>query len=372
LPLNGYTSPMSRGPSVGACLGVLAVLAVASVAGAQQEPPEPLAVAYEAPDGCPSSDAFFREITARTTRARVARPGERARVMHVVVTRRGEEHVGRLWIEDAKASSTARSVSGKTCGEVVGALALVGALAVDPRASTAPVVVAAPDGADVAGGSGPASAEKAVPPAPAREAAATKRDGESARERDQPATSPPSTSPGSSRRSRVEVGAQAEMAVVAGVVPSGRIFGDLSVGPREGVFAPSVRLAFARSLEVDRSAAIGGATLRWTAATVDLCPVRLILARPLAFRPCAGAGAGVLEASGTGFAGAVSRSRPWVTLSALGRLVWEPLAWLDIDLEAGAIAPLFRESFFFAPSVAVYEAPVAAFLGRAGFGVRFP
>ena len=359
---------MSRGLNVGACL---AILAIPSLAGAQQEGPEPLAVSYEAPDGCPTSDAFFREITARTTRARVAQPSDRARVMHVVVAKRGEEHVGRLWIEDANASSTARSVSGKTCGEVVGALALVGALAVDPRASTAPVAataaVAAPEGADAASRS--VSAERtADPPAATTEAAAMKQE----RERERPATSPPSTSPPSSPRGRVEVGAQAELAVIAGAVPSGRLFGDLSIGPREGLFAPSIRLAFARSLDVDRSAAIGAATLRWTAAAVDVCPVRVVLARPLAFRPCAGGSAGVLEASGTGFAGAVSRSRPWVTLSALGRLVWEPLPWLDVDLEVGAIAPLFRESFFFAPSVAVYEAPVAAFLGRAGFGVRFP
>ncbi len=121
----------------------MVVLAIARAAHAQQEAPEPLAVAYEAPDGCPTSSAFFREVSARTTRARAAQPNERARVMHVVVTKRGEEHSGRLWIEDASTASTARSVSGKTCAEVVGALALIGALAVDPRASTAPIAAAA-------------------------------------------------------------------------------------------------------------------------------------------------------------------------------------------------------------------------------------
>ena len=63
---------------------------------------------------------------------------------------------------------------------------------------------------------------------------------------------------------------------------------------------------------------------------------------------------------------------PWLTLSALTRFVWEPLAWLDVELEAGVIAPLYRESFFFAPSVSVYEAPALAFLSRAGLGLRFP
>ena len=163
-----------------------------------------------------------------------------------------------------------------------------------------------------------------------------------------------------------------EASFFAGAVPSGRLFGDLSIGPRGGLFAPAIRLAVARSLDVDRAAAIGGATLRWTTAGLDACPIRIALAKPLALRPCAAADVGVLDASGTGFAGTVSRSRPWAAISALGRLVWEPLPFLDIELEGGVIAPLYRESFFFAPNVAVYEAPPAALLSRAGFGVRFP
>lgn len=359
---------MSRGLGAAACV---VILVIAGAARAQPEAPEPLAIAYEAPEGCPSSSAFFREITARTTRARAALPGERARVMHVVVTKRGDEHAGRLWIEDANTSSSSRSVGGKTCGEVVGALALIGALAVDPRASTAPIAAAS--------SSDPARREPAAPGAPAAPAAekATSaaekaapagdplRAPEGPRARDSDVASP-------SPRGRLEVGVQAELATYAGAVPSGRVFVDLSIGPREGLFAPAVRLSFARSLDVDEAASIGGATLRFTTGGLEVCPVRVVIARPLAFRPCGGGSAGALEASGTGVAGSVDRSRPWVAVSALGRLVWEPLSWLDVELEAGAAAPLYRESFFFAPSVPVYEAPPIAFLTRAGVGVRFP
>lgn len=365
---------MSRGPGAAACV---AILVIASAARAQPEAPEPLEIAYEAPEGCPSASAFFREITARTTRARAAQPGERARVMHVVVTKRGDDHAGRLWIDDASVSSSSRSVAGKTCGEVVGALALIGALAVDPRASTAPI--AAASGAD------PTRREPAAPAVAAAEKATQPGDPAPgpeeprARERDVAApssarspSSSSSPSPSRSLRGRLEVGVQAEVATYAGAVPSGRIFGDVSIGPREGLFAPAFRLSFARSLAVDEAASIGGATLRFTTGGLDVCPVRVVIAVPLAFRPCAGGSAGVLEASGTGVAGSVDRSRPWVAVSALGRLVWEPLSWLDVDLEVGGIAPLYRESFFFAPSVPVYEAPPVAFLTRAGVGVRFP
>lgn len=159
---------------------------------------------------------------------------------------------------------------------------------------------------------------------------------------------------------------------MADAVPSARLFADVSLGPREGVLAPAVRAAVQRSLDVDRFASIGGATLVWTSAGLDACPLRIVVAPPLALRPCAGGSIGVLDATGTGFTGTVSRSRPWATISALGRLVWEPLPWLELELELGVIAPLYRESFFFAPSVAVYEAPPVAFLSRGGFALRFP
>ena len=362
--MTGYTVGMSRGLAIGACVAILTIAGTTHA----QEAAEPLSVAYEAPAGCPTSEAFFREIAARTTRARAAQPNERARVMHVVVIRSGEPYVGRLWIEEANASSTARSVSGKTCSEVVGALALVGALAVDPRASTAPLA-AAPIATQPASEAPPPPPppEKpadASPPPPAPPAAAPVAPRASSTSDAQPnASSPPG---------RIEVGVQVEAAFVAGAVPSGRLFGDVSIGPREGLFAPALRLAIARSLDVARVAAIGGATLTWTSVGLDACPLRVAIARPVALRPCVGGSAGVLEASGTGFAGTVSRSRPWATLSALARFVWEPVRWLDVELEAGVIAPLYRESFFFAPSVSVYEAPAFAFLSRAGLGLRFP
>jgi hypothetical protein len=165
---------------------------------------------------------------------------------------------------------------------------------------------------------------------------------------------------------------QAEVGFVAGGVPAGRLFGDLEIGRQDRVFAPALRLAFGRSLDVDQADAAGGATLRWTLGAFEACPLRFALARPLAARPCIGVAAGALQAAGTGVNGAESRTRPWVALDAVGRLAFEPVAWLAIELEAGVVAPLYRESFFFEPGVTVYEAPTAAFLGRVGFAVRFP
>ncbi|MDB4933296.1 MAG: Type secretion system hydrolase TadA/VirB11/CpaF, TadA subfamily [Labilithrix sp.] len=354
---------MSRGAAARACVVGVATLAVLALTGAARadDASEPLAIAYDAPADCPTSTAFFREISMRTPRARAALPNERARVMHVVVTKSGDENAGRLWIEDAGTSSTARAVSGKTCSEVVGALALIGALAVDPRASTAPMAAPAEPSRDAE----PPPDAGAPPPAASSAPVTT-----ATPDRPAPVPGGPSTEP--EARARFEAGLQIEAAFVAGAVPSGRLFADFTIGPRDAIFAPALRVSVARSLEVDRAAAIGGATLRWTTAGLDVCPVRFVLVRSLAVRPCAGGSGGVLDASGTGIASTSSRSRPWATLSALGRLVWEPLAWLDVDVELGGIAPLYRESFVFVPGVSVYEAPAVAFLSRAGVGLRFP
>ena len=173
-------------------------------------------------------------------------------------------------------------------------------------------------------------------------------------------------------RGRLAAGVQAEVAFVAGAVASGRLFFDASLGPRDALFAPALRLSLARSLAVDRAAAVGRASLQWTAGALEVCPLRFAVAGPLVVRPCAGASFGVLEASGSGITTTVSRSRPWVAASVLGRLVWEALPWLDVELEAGGIVPFYREEFFFEPSVPVYEAPPVAFLSRLGLGLRFP
>jgi hypothetical protein len=164
-----------------------------------------------------------------------------------------------------------------------------------------------------------------------------------------------------------------EVSALADAVVSPRLFGEIALArDRSRLVAPSARLALARSLAVDRTPAVGRATLRWTTATLDLCPVGLALARTVAVLPCAGATGGVIDADGTDVNGAESRTRPWLTADVQGRLVWAPAALLSFEVEGGAIFPLLRESFFFLPGVPVYEAPVTAGFGRAGVAIHFP
>lgn len=162
------------------------------------------------------------------------------------------------------------------------------------------------------------------------------------------------------------VGAQAEVSAWSDAIVAFRLFGDLSLGH------PSFRLAIARSLTVDRGAAIGSASLTWTTVSGTVCPLRLSLGGSFALRPCAELAGGTLSAEGQGVTAPESRSRPWITAAAHGRLVWALARAFALELEGGAMVPFFRESFFFMPGIPVYEAPPVAGFGRIGASVRFP
>lgn len=355
-----------------ACAVSIALVAVAGSAHAQ-DAPEPFAVDYSAPDGCPSASAFFGEVTARTPRARAAAAGERARVLHVRVEKRGEAHAGRLWIEEGGTTSTAREVSGGSCGEVVGALGLVAALAVDPRASVAPRP--APAAASTAPAA-PAPTEEPKPPLDKEAAKSPTKEPETDPTPKKPAAdrapSPEaSTMPPRRDPRHWTLGAGGEVSALSDAIVSLRIFGELDLGG--GLLAPSIRIAASRSLPVDRAATIGSANLTWTAGAIEASPIRLDLASTtLTLRPCAGIAVGLLEAEGSGIATPRSETRAWVSANVQGRLVWAPVRAFAIELEGGAHLPILRESFFFDPNILVYQAPAIAGFGRLGAGVRFP
>jgi hypothetical protein len=370
-----------------------------------QEDAEPMSIAYEAPAGCPDAGTFSRELAARRTHLRSARLGERARTLHVAVTKRGLGFAGRLWIEERAISSSPREVTGTACADVTSALSLIAAVAVESKATIAqrhatgapPDSTTAPDG----GANSQTTSDRAAgEPAPeASPAATTSSDagsgqpaGERPPKRPAPDAAPASVTPaGADDESRATErllanerphgppvpihfagGVQLEMSTIADAVFAGRVFGELEIGRPARSWAPSFRLALTRSLDTERSAGVGSATLRLAEASLEACPFKAKIATFLAVRPCVGASAGVLEAQGKGVSDGLVHSRPWATVFAHWRLVWGPLRVLAFELDAGAFAPLYRDSFVFDPDVPVYRAPPVAFVARLGFAVRFP
>lgn len=109
---------------------------------AQADPSEPASIQYEAPRSCPTKATFVYEVGARTKKVRWtdAGPGVRAFLVHVVATERGFS--GELRTREGGAWTAPRVVKGEDCAELVSALALMAAIAVDPDASVAPVAPA--------------------------------------------------------------------------------------------------------------------------------------------------------------------------------------------------------------------------------------
>jgi len=122
---------------------------------------EAIALEYEVSAGCPDRRQFIEHVHALTSKAEiVGEDGAPRRRFAVRVSGGGGKVQGELTIDDRGAKST-RNVAGTRCDEVISALALATAIAVDPDAL---------GGAPVDGTSEPRAPEPSPPaakPAPA-------------------------------------------------------------------------------------------------------------------------------------------------------------------------------------------------------------
>lgn len=96
-------------------------------------------VAFEAPEGCPSKQEFVTEIRRRSKKAAPVGPTESPDVVvSVKIDPKKRPFVGRLALT-AGTSFKERTVTDRRCADVVSAIALVTALAIDPEAETRPL-----------------------------------------------------------------------------------------------------------------------------------------------------------------------------------------------------------------------------------------
>ena len=100
--------------------------------------PIPLRIEFEAPSGCSSAESFYAGVRARTDRVRRAEATETGVHLRVRLTRRTTDVHGELRGFDERGETETRSVNGESCEEVVEALSLTAALALDPNARFAP------------------------------------------------------------------------------------------------------------------------------------------------------------------------------------------------------------------------------------------
>jgi hypothetical protein len=118
---------------------VVAIVCMVLPSGARAEGRTSFSVTFDAPESCPSKRDFVSEIQRRSKKAVPVGPAESpAVVVSVRIDPKKRPFVGRLELT-AGVSFKERTVTDRRCADVVSAIALVTALAIDPEAETRPL-----------------------------------------------------------------------------------------------------------------------------------------------------------------------------------------------------------------------------------------
>lgn len=331
-------------------------------------------VAFEAPAGCPSADAFVAKVGERGGRAArvVKEPDARKARYRVRIARAGRGFRGTLTIVD-EAGSNERAVEGGTCVEVADALALVTAMALEaPPAPDAPTSGSGATPLTSASASdspaGPASSAVASASASApTSASASAVSGDL----DLP---PPVKRPVAPEGTPVRWALGGGLALIGldGAPPLG---GDLYVeaaGTGARAFAPSLRIG-ASGLWARRDVPHGGELgLRWTSLAIDACAVRA-LAPALRVDACAAVQLGLLRASpSSAVVDANDALRGWLALGGAVRAQLEIGSGFYLEARGGLLAPVTRDRFSLADGAEVYRVAAITLIGGIGVGRHFP
>ena len=320
-------------------------VAVVPLAAAARGDEEPISIDYAAGPGCPGKDEFVARVLARTSRPRFVPSGPGVRGFVVRARAENGSATGNVAALGDRAGN-ARELRSDDCDEIVSALALIVALAVDPGASTA----APPRHAPPQPAPSPAPTEP-PPQLPASQSLEPVHEARTER-----------PSPRSVWFGQVRAGTM--VLIAESTVP---FFGaSVAVewqGERFGAFAPAARLSIGagESLTV-HPAGGGGARFSLLSAAIGLSPVVFNVTRSITLRPVLGFEVGRLAASGEP-AGAIvyvrpTAKRPWLAIHEVLRLQIDcGRGWL-FDVEAGAAQPLQNDTFeFHNPEITVLSVP---------------
>jgi hypothetical protein len=257
-------------------------------------------------------------------------------------------------------TSTER-VAGSTCDEVIDALALVLALAIDPEAASptppTPTKPARTESAQPTRAPPPIAVDARAPSGPRWSLAAAFRAGVTG------AVTPVALP---------TLGASVEVAVATSVfasAPSRR--SGLRTSP--SIIAPSVSAFLRHGAAHDLVAPLASTvSFDWTSGGLQLCALRLTLNSLELRLPCVEGEAGVLRAVGGNLVTPGEASRAWVDVGASVGLRWTPFSPIFVLVDGGALFPLTRDRFHIdGPDVTVHDVPPAAGRVEGALGVRF-
>ena len=321
---------------------------------------------YVAPHGCPDEESFAAQLRERVPHVALTRDVDALR-LDVSVKVHGPRFEGRFVVHEADGSVSRRAVLGATCEEVVSAVTLIAALALEPEAPSRPTT----DEAVARGVTDPATASDArgatttvgsdgQPPAVTRSAP------------DASASGGPERVEGADARggaASLSVGAHAGASSRMGgtVLASASLFVDLH-GATQAVFDPALRVRFERSGSGTAMAPRGGGQFTWTLGSVELCPTAWSVWR-VRVSPCARVDGGALAADGQDVQPSRSDVRVWLSAGAVGRARFHVAGPVYAELEETAFVPLVRDRFYVAPDVTVFRAAPLGWAMSGGLGV---
>ncbi|WP_437623943.1 hypothetical protein [Sorangium sp. So ce1151] len=348
---------------------VSTVLAGGAVARAQTTA-APLRIEYRAEAGCPTEAEFRARVGARLRRQ--LGEADAASAYVVTIDERDGRFTGRLGVRTADGAASDRDVAGATCDDVVAALAVVTALAIDSQAAEAAAAAAAAAPAPSAPASAVAGAEAtgATTVASASTASASAR---AAPAPPPPADSRPARPPGPATdvATHLTLGAQLLAGEMLGAPSLGaRLFAEPPLAATDNGVGP---LRFGAHIEAssDAPAAGGSASFLLAAVAADACPVSAAIGA-LRLAPCARVEGGLVAASLRGVAPARSATRGWLALALPLRArlpVWGPFL---LDAEAGVRMPLLRDGLLVDGAGSPVRPPPIEAVFALGLGLTIP
>jgi len=330
-------TPVDAGPGggrrrqLGAAAWLLA-LALGATRPARAEAPTPVRLTFAGAAGSCAREALEREIARRSSAVVLAEREDVTTLIDVRVTPSPGAVEATLSIERAERPTVVRTVTGRSCAEVLEATALIVVVLLAP-----PVASPRPP---------PPAAAPPTPPPPA------------------PAPPPPTA---------WRWGGGTAGTFVTGIAPTPLLGVEafLDGGTRRQGWSPALRAGVAAAW---RSAPdLGGvrAAFRLTAATASACPLAWVPTDRIALRACAAATLGSLEATGSDATGSRAERHPWVTVGLGPRLELPLLPVLALEAAAAGEAALYEGRFRVDDEVVRSTSPLV-FHGTVGVAVRLP
>lgn len=364
MPRNRRPRTMRTASLLMAAAGVAGVLCARGVLAQV----EAIAVVLDAPSECPSSDRLRGEIAARTSRVTFAPATDAARRFKVKIVALDGGFVGTLVSEAGGVPSEPRQVRSESCSDVSSGLALMIAIAMDPRASTAPAsalaVVSAPaviSSPAMVSASPPVSAPPALSSAPPP------------RPMPPAPTQAPVQVPEPAGRWTWAVGMSALSTggMAPGALLGGQVFGEsVYGGPGKSPAALRLSAGFADSGPLSGSAP--SLNSRLFVGRFEGCPVGAQLHRNVRVLPCAGVDLGAIRVEGGSVPNPRVQTRWYSAVGLAGRVQWTPGNAFFLEGSLGGWIPLLKRTFVLEePHEVVYEMRWIGWTATIGGGMRF-